>query len=278
MDLIDEPDLAVFVDAEFIFGIDEEETVLGGDFLAMFEQLYRVGACNVPFFKGKPTFGEYFLWRNGAVMVFFLGGRGEKEFFQDLVFGQAFGEVIATKFSGTFFVGCPEGCAGGAGDVTADDKLDGKDFALTGKCDVGIRDGKDVVGDEVLCVFKPPSAGKVEHCTLERDGCKDTVERALAVGRDEEHFVAEVIAVANFSTVFFTTWQSSLGQTVLKVGADEAFVVVRGVDLSHEFAGFYKVELILFLASIANIVAASGVFASTVRCPILRPGRASCLP
>ena len=135
--------------------------------------------------------------------MLFLGGGGEEGLFQNLVFGQAFREVVAAKLSVALFIGCPEGGAGGTGDVPKDHKLDGEHFAFAGKGDVGVRDGEYVIGDEVLCVFEPPGAGQVEDGTFEGNGGEDTVERALAVGRYEEHLVAEVVTVANFASVFF---------------------------------------------------------------------------
>ena len=112
----------------------------------------------------------------------------------------------------------PQRGAGGAGEVSPDDELDGKHGTLLHDGDVGIWRGEPRVRDDVLGLLEPPGGGAVEHGSLERDGREVSVERGLAVGGDGDHDVVVDVGVPDLALVFLA---------VLEVGGRDA-VVQRG--------------------------------------------------
>ena len=105
---------------------------------------------------------------------------------------------------------------GGAGDVSADDALDGEHFGamhqhgaaaklvgvLANVCRVLVDVGGDqVVGNDVGEVVEPEQGNLAEHASLVRDaGGQDVVEGRDAVGGDEKQLlVADVVDVTHFA-------------------------------------------------------------------------------
>ena len=56
-----------------------------------------------------------------------------------------------------------------------------------------------MVWHNVFGLVKPPGAGLVQHLPLEGNGGEDAVKRALAIGGDQNHFVGELVRVADFT-------------------------------------------------------------------------------
>ena len=210
VDFIDETNDTVFVLTEFVLGIHENQTVLVGHLLAKSEQFLGLGAAVVPVFLGHEASLDHVFGRDQFIVNIGLGGGGDQVLPQLLVLLQAFGEVDTAVLADAVVVVRPERGGGRAGDVASHDELDGEGSALAADGDVGVGDGEDVIGDDVLGVLEPPGRSQVQDLALEGNSAEFTVETRHTIGGDQDDLIA------TFKTI-----------------ADLAFVEVLGVNASE---------------------------------------------
>ena len=147
MDLVDEDDFSV-TQAEFIFGVDEDQTFFSSHFRAAFEEGAGVGGHSVELFLGHDALGDGFLARDVFVVSGIgFGGRGDDRFGETLVFHHSFGELDAAEFTHAVFVFTP----GASCEIAADNHFQTQAFAAVahGHHRVGNRNlpvGNDISG------------------------------------------------------------------------------------------------------------------------------------
>ena len=76
MDFIDQNDIAVFVSAEFVFGVHENDALFGCDFLSTGEQFERDAGQMVPFVAGNHSPFEQNVGSYGFVVIAVCGFGG----------------------------------------------------------------------------------------------------------------------------------------------------------------------------------------------------------
>ena len=207
-DFVGEEDAFVFRtavgEAEFEFGIREEDAALGG-----------VGGG--PGVKVEREVAEFFvpvIAENGAgfggrkvfvmAVVVFAGGR-EERFGQAVGFAEAMGNAMAADRSmKAIFL------PAGTGEMAAGDAFDGEDFAAAGAGEAALEFGQvdaggeivaeDVVGADVFGEAKPMPGERGEDFALVGDGGgHDDVVGGDAVRGDEPDFVMAGVDVADLA-------------------------------------------------------------------------------
>ena len=128
-----------------------------------------------------------------------LGGGGDDGRGQRVILAEAARQRDAIRFALTVFVERPERGGRDAGDVAADDDLDGQHIGLVADSDVGVRNGDDVVVDDVADLLEPPGAQLVEHLALVGDRTEDAVESRNAVGGDQNALAIRGVDVADLA-------------------------------------------------------------------------------
>ncbi len=93
----------------------------------------------------------------------------------------------------------PERRCGDAGDVAAHDYLHGQRFAAADDADVFIRQGLQVVGDDVACLAEPKCGKLVQYLTLVGYKAEDAVKGRQAVGRDENELLVVTVDLSHLA-------------------------------------------------------------------------------
>mgnify|MGYP001211157729 CR=1 FL=1 len=102
-----------------------------------------------------------------------------------------------------------------AGEVAAHDDLDREHVQLLGDCDIPVRHGYHLVGDNISRPLKPELSQPVEHLTLEGNRSKHVVEGALAIRGDEDSPLRQEIYVPHLALTV-------LGMPAFVMGVGEA--------------------------------------------------------
>ena len=201
MDLVDDREHPVGVEAELVLGVDEHQTRLGGDLLSPFEDRKRDGARLVPQLGvDDATFDDLeFRDRFVVAALFGFGRGGDDRLGQWVVLLHPIGEVEPVDRAGTSVVLRPQRGGGRAGQSASHDDLDRQRVALLSDRDVGVRNRDDVRRHKIGDLFEPPRSELVQHLTPIRNGAQDIVECRDAIGGDQGKGVAEIDDVTHLA-------------------------------------------------------------------------------
>lgn len=115
---------------------------------------------------------------------------------QLLVLRHAVGERVAAERAGTGLVGLPDRGRGHAGQVAPHHQLHRERLALARDHHVRIGHAQHVIGRDVLGLLEPEPRELVQHLPLRRDGTDHGIERAQAIGDDDDPLAALLVDVA----------------------------------------------------------------------------------
>ena len=162
----------------------------------------------IPIFLGHHALFDQFFGTDQFIVFVGFGGRGQQIASGQLdVFNQPIGQRVATVFSYTFVVMCPNGGPRTAGHVTPHHKFNGKGDTFPAHGDVGAQLIQsfvfdDVVGHNVFGLVKPPRRCPVEDRPFEGNGGQLTVKRRKTVTGNEADHRSIVVTVSDFANVF----------------------------------------------------------------------------
>ena len=200
MDLVHQDDLSVTL-AEFVFGVHEDEALLGGHLGTALEKGAGVGLELLVILLGDDALGDDLFLRDVLVMAFGrLGGGGDDGLGEFLVLHHVFrqGNAAEGALAGLVF---PPGVAG---QVAADDHFDLERLAAPADGDHRVGLGDLPVGEDVGGGIQEAGGDLVENLALERDAFReDDVEGGDAVGGNHHQVViADEIYVTDLTRVF----------------------------------------------------------------------------
>jgi hypothetical protein len=148
-----------------------------------------------------------------------LGGRRDDGLRQLLVVAQALLEVVPVHLALAALVHLQDRGRRGAGEIVAHHDLDRHHRQALAHQHVRIGIFDDVVGAEVARGLEPEARGLGEHLPFERNHRKVAVERADAVGGDEDtRAVGKIVVLAHLAAVVAGKLANHrFGQRVLRV-------------------------------------------------------------
>src|SRR5207249_312109 len=111
------------------------------------------------------------------------------------------GQLVSAERSLALLVVGPDARRRRARDVRAHHHLHAQRLALQALEDVRIRQPHEVALRDALRLLEPPRGETVQHLALERDRAEHAIERADAIGDDDEAPIAAAVVVADLSFV-----------------------------------------------------------------------------
>ena len=163
MDLVGQDDRTIFVEAEFVLGIDQDQSPPGGDLAPAGEQGHGLVRHLLPLPLGQQLARKNVPRAERRIMraVLRLGGGRDDGARKLLVVAQAVGEPVAIHLALALFIHLQDGGGRRAGQIVAHHDLDRHHRQPLAHQDVGIRIRNDVIGAEALRRLEPEARGRV---------------------------------------------------------------------------------------------------------------------
>ena len=108
----------------------------------------------------------------------------------------------------------PYGSARAPGHVSTHHKFYRERLTFLGEGDIGVRNGNDMILNDVLGLLEPPGAGLIKHLSFKGNGSKHTIEGRLPVGGDQGIPIAQIVAISYFSMIFWKAIEIGIFQTI----------------------------------------------------------------
>ncbi len=175
MDFVGQHDAAIFVQAQLVLGVGQDQAPLGRHGLAAREQPERIVPDLLPLLGAEQTALQDLVGRERRVVIagVGLGGGGDDWLGQLLVGPHAVLEARAIHLAPTLVVEGQDGGAGRARQITAHHDLHRQDGQPPGQQHVGVGIRDHMVGADVGGRFEPVSRRLGQHLALERHGGQD---------------------------------------------------------------------------------------------------------
>ena len=130
-----------------------------------------------------------------------LGGGGDQVLPQLLVLLQSFRKVDTAVLADAVIVVGPERSGSGTSDISSHNEFDGEGSTLAADGDIGVRDGENMVGNDVFGVFEPPGRSQVQDLALEGNSAEFTIETRHTIGGDQDDLIAIFKTIADLAFV-----------------------------------------------------------------------------
>ena len=186
--LVDEDQLAGVGETELVLRVGEDQPGGGADLGTAGEQRECGRHHLLPEIGVEQVASHDLVTRERFVVAALLrlGGGRDDRLGERTVLAEAVGELVAVHLAGAVLVHPPQRGVGHAGDVPADDDLDGQRCGRDGHGRVGVGHRDEMVRDQVGGLFEPPRRQLVEHLPLVGHAGEDAIERREAVGGDDQ--------------------------------------------------------------------------------------------
>ena len=122
----------------------------------------------------------------------------------------------------------PYGSARASGHVSTNHKFYREGLTFLGEGDIGVRNGNDMILNDVLGLLEPPGTGLIKHLSFKGNGSKYAIESRLPVGGDQGIPIAQIVAVSYFSMIFLKAIEIGIFQTIRKIFGNNFPIVMKG--------------------------------------------------
>ena len=188
MDLIDEHQLTVFVEAEFVLRIGQHQPGAFRHGRTMSEDGQRRRAHVRPHFGINEAADNHVGHTQRLIVAtgLCLGRRCDDRCWEQLVLLQTIGQTMSIDRPLAVVVSLPQRGSGHASDGPTDDHFDREGNGRASNQHIGIGHGDGMMRHEVVQLAKPPPRQLVQHLPFTGNAAKDAIKSRQPIGGHEQ--------------------------------------------------------------------------------------------